>query len=174
MCLPYDQQAGTYHLQITGLEKDAQKILFTSCSLSGHRSMPVSGLILQSDIRTFLLEQQHLPSYRGPSKDLRSKLDLYSSLVPTVKEQQEDHWPCKILVYPRWPFVPSQLLCFFILPFSANSVPIFFSLVRNEKKLYLWRGCGYPAVDASTLRPNSKLILGSKVSQSRGWSHWLK
>lgn len=72
--------------------------------------------------------------------DLRSKLDLYPSLMPTNKEQQERHWPCKILANPRWSFLPSQLLCLLILHFSAQFCANVFFFLTEVRENCISRG----------------------------------
>lgn len=135
-------------------------------------TLPVSGLILQSDILFHL--RNHIFPCRGFSVILRSKPGLQPSLVPTVEEQQDGHWSCKILANPRWSFLPSPLLYFLILPSSAQFCANIFFLAEETETCISKRGCGYPAADVSTWRPKSKLIWGSQGSKSGGLSCWMK
>lgn len=122
----------------------------------------------------FLLERQHLPLYRGPSTDLRSKWVFWPLSCPLSKSSRKGSGLARFRSAPGGPVLPRSFCGFSFSLSLPNFLPIFFSLVRSERKLHLWRGCGYPAVDVSSWRPNSKWILGSKASQSGGWSHWLK
>lgn len=134
-----------------------RRLFKISYSLSNHHSVPVSGLILQSDILFHL--RNHIFPCRGFSVNLRSKPGLQPSLVPTVEEQQDGHWPCKILANPRWSFLPSPLLYFLILPSSAQFCANIFSLVRRDRNLHLQEGMRVPSSRCQHLEAKEQVDL---------------
>lgn len=92
--------------------------------------------------------------------DVRSKLDLFPSLVPT-KSNRNGSALARFWSTLGDPSFPRNFCVLSLFSVSVpNFVPIFFCLVRAEGKLQLWRGCGCPAV--GTLETKQQIDLGLK------------